>query len=337
MWKMRFVFVLLLLPHLLACENNIETTQLTGEDVLTLLPEETNVLVYLNITSLQESPFGAEIHKQMDSEINIAEEEEYQEFMEETGINLEEDVHEIWLAGLADIEDKTAGGAIIRGDFDQDRIKTYLENRDDIDDIPDQIKYEDREIYVWHDGDEDNGMIFRDNETILFGDINWLKTVIDNEENNRKNVLHNKTMAKCIQDLPYKKHIWGVLNLKELSGKWAEQIREKGHMFKGSKSIENMETVVLAIRLQDKADVYIRGIFATTEEADNLASMLNGFKAMAKLMVSDDKEAIDMLNDINIKSNDKELKITTEIHKEFIEKVQQKRRTFAQGNSKLLF
>jgi len=57
---------------------------------------------------------------------------------------------------------------------------------------------------------------------------------------------------------------------------------------------------------------------------------------MAKLMVMDDKEAIDMLNGIKIKSEGSMILINTTVDKNFFDKVDEKRKRFGDGPVKLL-
>jgi hypothetical protein len=97
-----------------------------------------------------------------------------------------------------------------------------------------------------------------------------------------------------------------------------------------------MQSVLISTRLSDQADILIEGAFATAEEATLLSEMLNGFKSLGKLMVSDDKEAIDMLNDIKIDVKGSKVQITTRMQEDFFEKVEQKRKKFANGGINIL-
>ena len=115
-----------------------------------------------------------------------------------------------------------------------------------------------------------------------------------------------------------------------------QKIRQKGYIFTGTKSIENMQSLIFNTRVEKDARLYIKGDVGTAEEAELLAETMNGFKAMAKLMVMDDKEAIDMLNGIKIKSEGSLILINTTVDKNFFDKVDEKRKKFGGGPVKLL-
>ncbi len=57
---------------------------------------------------------------------------------------------------------------------------------------------------------------------------------------------------------------------------------------------------------------------------------------MGKLMVSDDRDAIDMLNDIDVKTDGSKLIISTSVDKSFFDKIKEKQNKFANRRSKML-
>ena len=126
-----------------------------------------------------------------------------------------------------------------------------------------------------------------------------------------------------------------MFHLDGLSDEWAKKIRTESQ-FKGAESIEKMKSLYFYTKFSDKTDLFIKGDFATNTEAELVAEMLTGFKAMAKLMVMDDKEAIDMLNDIKIKTDGALLEITTKVDKSFLEKLKEKQSKFVKGDVRLL-
>jgi hypothetical protein len=301
---------------------------------LEIVPQNTNILVYANLGSLQQTPFGRDLRTHFDESIKEGEEnKEYREFSEKTGVKIEEDIDEIWLMGVATDSEASHGGAIIKGDFDEERIMQYVQQQE-----PGKLSeqtYLGYKVYSFDDDDSPKSFTFLGQQTVVFGNEDWLKSVLQNTKDG-KNVLENSAMSNFIREVPYKDQLWGIVNLSELSDTWAENIRKKGSGFKGTESIENMKAVIFSTRFDDKADLFIKGTFETSEEAELLADMLNGFKSMAKLMVSDDKEAIDMLNGIKIRSSGQDIQISTQVEQGFIDKLKKKQKEFSSGNMKLL-
>ena len=308
-------------------------------DYLSLVPAETKVLFYANFNSLKATPFGEELTARFKDDINIKrDDEDYRDFLEATGVDPQKDIYELWFGSAGKDEHDDFAGAIIRGKFDEKKIIEYIEEeryhrfR--------QNTYRDRKIYTIENKkrarDDDGEFTFLNSETVAIGNGAWLKSVVDLSKDGGKSVMSNKTMARFIDEIPNKDQVWAVMNLNEMTDGWTQKLREQSSTFQGTKSIENMQSLVFHTRVDKDAKLYIKGDFGTTEEAELLAETLNGFKAMAKLMVSDDREAMDMLNGIKIKSDGSMIHINTTVDKEFFDKVDEKRKKFGDGPVKLL-
>lgn len=308
-------------------------------DYLSFMPEETNILFYANFKSIKQTSFGEELSARFEDEIRIKRDDrEYRDFLEATGVDPEKDIYELWFGSSGGDRHDNVGGAIVRGKFDEKKIVKYIEEeryhrlR--------QTSYRGHKIYTIEDsnrsGNDDSEFTFLNSETVAVGDEEWLRNVVDLSKDGGKNVLSNKAMARFIDEVPSMDQLWAVMNLNEISDGWAQKIREQGSYFKGTKSIENMRSLIFHTRIDKDARLYIKGDFATTEEAELLAETLNGFKALAKLMIADDKEAIDMLSGIKIKSDGSMILINTTVDKNFFDKVDEKRKKFGDGPVKLL-
>ncbi|NIR47701.1 hypothetical protein GWO43_04515 [candidate division KSB1 bacterium] len=307
---------------------------------LSILPQETNFVLYANIEAMRNSQFSQEVGGDFGHKFREEwrEERDFQEFVEATGLDPNKDIYEVWVSALGihdDYGEEDRGGAILRGNFDRERIVDYVktEKRREIR----EVSYRDYDIFIGEkENDEEFAFTFLSDEIILGGNEPWLRTVLDLSENGGQNLMDNPVMTEYINDIPRKEHLWGVLNINQLTNEWAERLRQHGSEFKGTESLENMKTFLFYTYFDQKADINLKGIFETEDEAVLFADMLKGFKAMAKMMVSDDREAIDMLNEIKITNREKAVSISGVIGKEFVEKVEQKRKSFSAGEFKLL-
>lgn len=292
---------------------------------LSLLPESTHFLVYANMKSLKETPFGQGFSERLHRDLRLEEDDEsYRDFMEQTGFDFERDAHEIWISGRErGALDHSTNGAIVRGQFHRDKIIDYAKTRRRSRVI--EQEFEGHKIYVAEERDGKFAFSFLNDETVVLGNEEWVKSIILQKKSS-KNVLDNPSMSKFISQIPEKDYFWGVFDLSDKN--WAENIRRRGSPFKGAESLEKMKSLVFYAKVDQKAELVIKGDFATSEEAELFADMLNGFKAMAKMMVSDDKEAVDMLNGIRIQTDGADLQLTMNIDKDFFDKLEEKRQKF---------
>lgn len=307
-------------------------TSVSVADDLTLIPSETNILFYINFENLKKSPLGEELSKEL--ELRIKEEGEdydYLEFVEETGLDIKRDIYELWLAIAASEDSEEDGGILVSGKFNRDNIIDYLkrEKRHEFQ----ESSYKNFKIYAL-DHHNDAGMFFLNEETLAIGKDHWLRTIIDQSISRESSILNNLAMTELMDKVQNKDQFWGVMNLKGLTRKWADEIRKRGSGFKGTQSLENMKWIIFHTQVDQKAKVVLEGNFSTTEEAQLLTDMLNGFKAMAKFSVSDDKEAVDMLNEIKISSKGSIINVTANVDREFLEKMEKKRKRFGESKFK---
>ncbi len=305
---------------------------------LSLMPQHTNMIFYANCEKIRNTPFGEKLRTEWENKARVEwEDEEYLDFKEKSGLDFEKDIYEIWGGVLpkSGNDEENIAGVIARGSFNQKRIINYLKNE-----RPhkiDEESYKDITIFSSTGRNKDDfSFAFLNSEIILIGGDRWLKTVIQQSQNGSMNVLSNPTMAKFIHDIPYKDHLWAVLDVNNLTEEWADEIRKHGSGFQGTKSIENLQSLIFYTEIDEKSTIFVKGNFTTKEEAQLVEESLIGFKAIAKLMVSDDREAIDMLNDIKISTQGSELNISTKVDKKFWEKLEQKQKIFKGKGVELL-
>ena len=310
-----------------------------GKELLSLLPVESNFLMYANLEAIRQTPLGRQWQADLEQKVEAdIEDEGYRDFVEATGLDPKRDLHEIWVAAVFSKKehenDSEEGGAILRGKLDRGRILDYLRTKKEKD-VREQA-FMGHTIYTFEDDDDDISFAFLTDETVVVGDEGWLRGVLKRNKSGGRSVLDNPTMANSLDEITFRKHVWGIINVDELAEEWAEEIRERGSRFKGTRSIENMKAFVFYAQFRDKADVRLKGLFESEEEAKLLEEMLTGFKAMAKLMVSDDREAVDMLNDIEIRTKGTVLEISGRIGQDFVRKVEQKSQILKGQQLKLL-
>jgi hypothetical protein len=308
-------------PH----EGYVATTTTSVSNHLTLLPETTHLLIYANVNALKDTPFGQGLAERMDKEVRMdKDDQDYLEFKEATGFAFERDVQEIWISGGNRNESGDHdGGAVVRGHFDTDKIIDYAINKRRHR-VREQ-EFEGHKIYVSEDEENNFSFCFLNDQTAVLGSEQWLKTIILQKASD-KSIVDNEVMSKFLTQIPNKNYLWGAIDLGD--SKWTDNLRRHGSPFKGVESLEKMKSLVFYTNVDKKAELIMTGDFTTTEEAELFADMLNGFKAMAKMMVSDDKEAVDMLNEIRIKTDGADLQLTMHLDKDFFDKWEQKRRKF---------
>ncbi len=300
-------------------------------EYLRLMPENTSFVFYANLQEMKQSSVGEEFRLEFEKKFRDEEDEDYEEFVRETGMDPKKDIVEAWVGGFAVAKDDNVAGAIVRGRFDEKRIVSYA--REKKSHRYEEVVYKGHKIYRF--GKDDEQMTFLDANSVVVGDRRWLEVIIDQAESGGKNVQDNDIMSSYMSEVAHKEHLWGVVDLSGFSADWAGELR-RNSAFQGTQSLENLKSIVFYSHFDEKTDLYMRGNFTTSEEAETVAEMVSGFKAMAKLMVSDDREAVDMLNDIKIDTDGAVMEVKTQFDKTFWHKFKEKRKRFSDGPVKML-
>lgn len=294
-------------------------------DYLALVPKEASVLFYANLHDLRNTPLGEEFRLDEDDE-------DYRDFVERTGVAPEKDIDACWIGTLTGkMEDK--GGVIATGRFDEKRIVKYFkeESRNEFE----ETTYRGYTIFSAKDHEDNPDMVFLDARAVVVGSPVWVRAVLDRAKGDSESVMKNPAMAQQIEKVREGNQLWGVVNLADSDGQWARDLKKKSP-FSGTESLKNIQSLVFFTQVGEKADMHVRGNFTTAEEASLLAETVTGFKAMAKLMMADDREAIDLLNEIKIAAEGETLEISARLDRKFMDKLKEKKETFSKGPVKLL-
>jgi len=303
-------------------------------DYLTLLPEDVNVVFYANLAKMRQTELGQELNGQIHTNIRKERDHDYLDFVEATGLELEKDVYEVWVGTYATDGQREHGGLIATGKFDKKRIHDYIRGEHGRE--LEEVTYRGHTIFVSRERKDRSEFAFLGEKTAVAGERDWVKSIIDRSEDEGNSVLDNPAMATQIEQVAEAtNHLWGVMNLAEASNQWAHDLK-RNTSFRGTESIKNIQMLTIQGKLSEKADMLLTGNFTTVEEAELLAETMNGFKAMAKLMMGDDREAIDMLNQIKISTEGELLKISAKVDKKFFDKAKEKRKSFSNSPVKML-
>ena len=283
---------------------------------LALLPESAAGVGHINIQNLRESPF----YQLMQDNLSRTpfHSREYQEFMEATGLDLGKDIQEIYFSVSPKKEDEKAEFlAVIRGNFDPAKIMTFISEKEEYSELV-QENYQGQPFYRLDK--EQLAFTFLETSRLIIGKDEMVRTWLY-ENSAGKKVALSADLEKRIRALKYKSGAWFTLDAKLL----AETFSEKLDRHAESHSLPTLDA------LQDfnfsmKADkkLWFSGIgnFSDHDKAKLFQDALKGLMAAAKLSVSEDRQAVDVLNKIGIKVKGKSVLLDFQLDKEDIDRLQ---------------
>ena len=163
--------------------------------------------------------------------------------------------------------------------------------------------------------------LFRDGQTQPL-ETSFCQAIIDGNSTD-KSVQKNAAVTALLGKLRYKEQCWFVANTTAMMEKVAEELGERGE-FKGTRAVKAVQNVMFSANVGSKADLYGEALCDSEDNSQLLTEAMKGALATAKLAVSDDRDAVDMLNRIDVDRAGKAVKMSASLDKTFFDKMRER-------------
>lgn len=285
---------------------------------IALLPQDADVIGYVNYQQIRESSFFNMLLDSAKKHPFHIHNDEYQEFIEATGFDFKNDIHELYIAAKVDGQKDSKKGLIIAiGNYDSKKIMDYISQKDDKNKLAKE-KFLDFELYRIKN--EDKFFCFADEKTFVGGKEEFVKSWLENSRKSSMESVIDPALLSRIKKLKYKKDVWFTMDLKHL----LENIEENkaARKFKG---IKNLQTVNFSFKAANDLNFFSESEFSDPEKADLFKDAVKGFISAIKFSLSDDREAVDILSKVDVETKTNTLLINFQMTKADIEKLIKKK------------
>jgi hypothetical protein len=281
---------------------------------IALLPQDADVIGYVNYQQIRESSFFNMLVDSAKKHPFHLHGDEYKEFIEATGFDFKNDIHELYIAAKIDGQKDSKKGLIIAvGNYDSKKIIDYISQKNEENKLAKE-KFLDFELYRIKI--EDKVFCFADEKTLVGGKEEFVKSWLENYRKASEKSVIDPALLKRIKGLKYKKDVWFTMDLKHL----LENIEENkaAGKFKG---IKNLQTVNFSFKAADDLNFFSESEFSDPEKAELFKDAVKGFISAVKFSLSDDREAVDILSKVDIETKTNTLLINFQMTKADIEKL----------------
>ncbi len=263
-------------------------------DLLNLLPKSVQGVVVVDFNRAINMPFADKAIKEDKNQAK------YQEFIKETGIDPQKDIHGLAfaLAGQAEgMAAKQEGVAIISLKYDKDLLLAKMKK--DGDEIKEET-YEGVVIYSGvkaEPGKPPASAAFLDASTALVGTDALVRQVIDVSRKKGENVLKNDALAAIIKTANKGALVWSAFAIPEEA---AKKLAQSNPMMS---TLEGLKAMTLFFDYKDKTYLFeIKTQGGDQAKNKQLADMLTGFKALGAGAAAKNPDVGELLNRIEISS-----------------------------------
>ncbi len=294
-----------------------------GEDLLTFVPENAAGMLAVNFKKVAELEVFNKTIEDLKKKQPEPEEKgfkSYQDFIDQTGIDPQKDIHALVLAFFGDL--KISGqsepdfAAVLSLNYDKDKMLGLIKSKlaEEKEDLKEE-KYQNLTIFKAKDEKGKNvAFSFISDRLIVVGRDIQVKLVIDLSKGKGKNIFNNKKVK------PY---------LKEISGQMAsfffnfpeegKKVHDAG-MFK----MDLSKAELFFGHVNYKGDAWtgeIQLVSHNPEGNEQLVTTLNGMKGMAAM---GGPEIAELVGNINLSATADAIKISFSLSNELLKKMQKK-------------
>jgi hypothetical protein len=293
----------------------------SGADALSLLPQEATGLFTVNFDKMSKMEFFEKMLEEedkADTDPN-APFKNYKDFVEKTGIDFKENIHEMTIAFVGSITSKAGNEpqiiSVVKLDYDKSTIDALLKN------YPQDVTLEEYNgvaIYTAKGKTEKEKIIFAllDSGLAVGGNTaDLVKKSIDLYKGTGNSIKDNELLMSNLNNL--KSNV--LMNL-------VMEFPEEGKKASGGPMPVDLSKAQAITGTFDYEDKTVKGeiqIITAPNQAENakIAATLSGLKMMA---ASGGQEFMELVNNINITATDTSIKLAVTLTEELIAKLQKK-------------
>lgn len=284
-----------------------------AENMLKLLPVDADGVFFIDLERAMETEFAKK---------TIAEDEDIQAFIEQTGIDPVEDL--FFLVGAVtqkgSEEEKEQVAVILNLNYVKDNLLNLItEKAQEEGQEISETDYEGHTIYGMWEDDKEISFAFIDESNILFGDKTQAQSILDVIDKKKENFTNNETLADLVGKTDKEAIFWGAILFAPDS---LDEMTADNPMLQ---DLKNLQAASLAFNYKNQAviaDIKLMGGDETKNK--NLAAFLTGIKGLAGMMAAESPEIGELMNAISITSGPENVQISANISEELLNKLKNK-------------
>lgn len=286
-----------------------------AEDMLSLLPKEANGVIVVDVNRIMQTEAADKTIKENENY------QQYQAFVQETGIDPQKDVYFFVGAMMGDFSQKAQDGvALVNLKYNKDLLLAKIQKeRGELA----KTEYNGFTIYQAAQTDEKKPVsgTFLDDSNIILGADYAVKKVIDIYQKKADNIWKNEALPALLKGMNTTAMVWGGLVI-------PPEVMQQGTSQNPMLSVfADIKSIIISFDYKNK-NVLAEIKAMSPDEAKNkqMADALNGFKALGAGAASKEPLVGELLNKIEISSAADHVKVYANIPEELIQTLSQKRK-----------
>lgn len=299
-----YLSLAILVISLTSCQKTVrQPLSSETEATLNLLPAEANVIAYSNFEKFQTFITDSAFLKSLSVQPPRFK-GDLDEFIKETGLDPRRDIKEIFIASKAGFPDQKQGLIVIKGDFNPEKLIEKLRQEE-----PELLVEQNEDQFTVKTLKHEMILVFKGHNLIAGGAPDYVESFLAGRKN--QNPLLQKTAA-----LPYLQDQWLIADVSAI-----QTAKLDSSHFKLPPAVKKIETIGVSVKAGETIHFYGFADCDNAESAGLLLDLAKGLVSGLKLNVSTDREIVDLINRIGLKTKGATVTGTYSINKEEIKKL----------------
>ncbi len=286
------------------------------EDVLKYLPVEAQGVFFIDVHRAMSTDVASKL---IEDEENS---EKFLEFVNKTGIDLKEDIFYAAIGVLSGgLGGNQQGAAVINLRYDKAKVLAFMEEKAEGDFLTEDYNgltiYSSKKKEEDTDKQDEEAFAFLDTSNIVAGSTPGVKACIDVMMKTKDNVYKNQAVAAVLDRVDKNTMLWGAMLIPQ------DEMAKAAEGNPQLKPLEGMKAIILNFDHKN-AQIAVK-IKAENDNPDGnkqTAEMLTGLKAMAAMMIPEDKPELgELLGGISVTHGADHVMIEASIPDNLIQKL----------------
>lgn len=293
----RLLPLLALVVFVVGCENVQSPGELTLQtrNALDVLPADVTVVSMVNVERARASDAFETFTDGGFSMRNMTGEgaARFNDFIEATGFNPEEDLERVYFAARDGDSDEHAPSFVVYADYDRARLDAYIDDQPDLD--LERTTYADTPVYVTrHEGDHEMAFALVNDEMIVAGARAEVYAMLDRIADGSKGLSTDADIMALVGRAGHPDDMW--LALRDLTTDRAggdDAFGQAGRMVQ--------DAVISAGFQRDGIAVEALGLTREDVHTGDVADLVRGAVATMKMGAKSDRAMLDALDQVDVR------------------------------------
>ena len=320
---MKITFLAIAAVFFWQCSTD-KTEQLSSEMTteLSRMPlQDEMALGFANLAELRESSMFAEIRDSIFTKMDR--ENEFRDFLTETQFDVRKDVDNVYVSIMPQVHKEPKMLVVAVGNFNAERLSEFIREKDSEDRLT-ETTVGNHKLFLM--AERQKALCFADANHVVFGNEDLVKEWLNlakNPDPARKDAIANR-----LANVKYKSGMWMTANAQSMIDEMMDNMPENLPEER-LRTLFSVDQVAFSAAIDQSMSIDGVGFFKNNQDAELVRDLAKGALAGFKLSLDGNREAIDVINKIDITTENGSVRMNANFTQNDIQTLAKQRQRYA--------